>query len=237
MFIRASRGALSRSRQYADTGKSAYLRDGVAELEDLVRRSEEPMTPAPTPGRCREEGDRLERALRSALPPSAFAFLASKVQLVIDVRLREMRPRLKAHLDQPRLSRASWCERAELEWDAGAWFVDWFQQLYDEEMELERHEEEAQRHKQEEAEERFQDWQAARDKDRLKESPAEESQRRGSSWQSTRNPDCTPLAPPPPTTKASAKGVHLRQIRTKAAKTGQKRTQDELALRVIPKME
>ena len=160
-ILRACRTAVAACRRYEQTRRTSYLRDAVLELETTVRVERERLASSGlSAASCGEQGDRLDRALRRALPASAFHLFVSLVRDIIADGM-DNRPRVSRAQGAEReqwLSRESRSDRNGEEPRTGPWFVEAVQQLYDEQLEREREAEEAEDRRQQEEAERHLQW-------------------------------------------------------------------------------
>ena len=160
-ILRACRTAVAACRRYEQTRRTSYLRDAVVELETTVRAERERLDSSGlSAATCGEQDDRLDRALRRALPASAFHLFVSLVRDIITEEMNRV-PRVSRAQGAKReqwLSRESRSDRNVEEPSTGAWFVEPMQQLYDEQLEREQEVEEAEDRKRQEEAERHLQW-------------------------------------------------------------------------------
>lgn len=203
--LRAVHAAMAACLQYERTRRTSYLREAVLELESAVRSERrEPFSGLPKAA-CREQGDRLERALRHALPPSAFYFFATRMREAIARVLAETNRTPAARgREQQMLSRETWMDGAHEERARGVWFVDWLQGRYEDEMERYRLAEEAEERRVMQAAEDRRERQAARHEEARLRRAEEESREPAATTEQSIPPGSsgpeerhTPEAPPP----------------------------------------
>jgi hypothetical protein len=174
-ILRAEHAALVACQRYERTRRASYLRDAVVELETAVRVEREPLCARIPKAARREEGDRLERALRQALPSPAFRFLATKVREAIAQVVAEETPHSRAPGSEFELliSRETWTQGLDEDKAAGIWFIDWFQRRYEDETERHRLDEDADGRSRWNAVQSPSRWQAERDETRIRRAAGE----------------------------------------------------------------
>lgn len=164
-MLRAEHAAIAACHRYERTRRTSNLRDAVLELESAMEAEHEHNCSGPSTAACGEQGDRLGRALRQVLPPSAFRFFATTVRDDIAQHVAETRRESPAHRSDAEqwLSRETWTVCSDEKRAVGVWFVDWLQDRYEEEMERDRLAEEVEERRLRQAAEKYGQWQAARD--------------------------------------------------------------------------
>jgi hypothetical protein len=162
--MRALQAATRACRKYERTRRTGYLRDAVFELASAIRYEREQPSPGLPKAAWRRQGDRLGRALQEVLPSSAFWFLAKTMREAIarDIAKVGRTSAARGTEREQILSREAWADGLAEEREVGAWFVDWLQVRYEEEMERYRLAEEVEERRLQQAAEDLHRWEAAR---------------------------------------------------------------------------
>jgi hypothetical protein len=151
------------------TGRTSHLREAVRELEAAARQESAQLATGLVADTCCKEGERLGRALRQALPSSAYSLFVRVVREFIAEEIakrpasrRESRARPVG--EEQWLSRASWmAPSSKHEPAVGIRFADWLQDLYERDMAEKRLADDAEERRRREADQKFRSWQALRD--------------------------------------------------------------------------